>query len=91
MRKILYMATVTAIRHNPAIRDFHTRLCAKGKPKKVALVAAMRKLPTVLNAVSQGPGALANGIFVKYGRFRLLLILGQPRCSSASHRIQVQE
>ena len=53
MRKILYMATVTAIRHNPAIRDFHTRLCAKGKPKKVALVAAMRKLLTVLNAVSR--------------------------------------
>ena len=53
MRKILYMATVTAIRHNPTIRDFHTRLCAKGKPKKVALVAAMRKRLTVLNAVSR--------------------------------------
>ena len=47
MRKILYMVTVTAI------RDFYTRLCAKGKPKKVALVAAMRKRLTVLNAVSR--------------------------------------
>ncbi len=47
------MATVTAIRYNPTIRDFHTRLCAKGKLKKVALVAAMHKLLTVLNAVSR--------------------------------------
>ena len=53
VRKILYMATVTAISHNPPIRAFYTRLCAKGKPKKVALVAAMHKLLTVLNAVSR--------------------------------------
>ena len=53
VRRILYLATVTAIRHNPAIRDFHTRLCDKGKPRKVALVAAMRKLLAVLNAVSR--------------------------------------
>ena len=45
------MATVTATRHNPAIRGFHTRLCRRGKPRKVALVAAMRKLPLILNAV----------------------------------------
>ncbi|MCY4520611.1 MAG: hypothetical protein OXC13_07505, partial [Caldilineaceae bacterium] len=48
---MLYMATVTATRHNPAIRDFHTRLCRRGKPRKVALVAAMRKLLLILNAV----------------------------------------
>ena len=47
------MATLTAIRYNPAIRDFYTRLCDKGKPRKVALVAAMRKLLTVLNAESR--------------------------------------
>ncbi len=47
------MATVTAIRYNPAIRDFYNRLCDQGKPRKVALVAAMRKLLTVLNAVSR--------------------------------------
>ena len=51
MRKILYMATVTAIRHNPTIRTIYTRLCAKGKPGKVALVAAMRKLLVILNAM----------------------------------------
>ena len=38
------MTTVTTIRHNPAIRAFYTRLCDKGKLRKVALVAAMRKL-----------------------------------------------
>ena len=41
----------TATRHNPAIRDFDTRLCRRGKPRKVALVAAMRKLLLILNAV----------------------------------------
>ena len=51
VRTILYMATVTATRHNPAIRDFYTRLCRRGKPRKMALVAAMRKLLLILNAV----------------------------------------
>ena len=51
VRTMLYMATVTATRHNPAIRDFYTRLCRRGKPPKVALVAAMRKLLLILNAV----------------------------------------
>ncbi len=49
----LYMATVTAIRYNPAIRDFYTHLYDKGKPGKVALVAAIRKLLTFSNAVSR--------------------------------------
>ena len=51
VRRILYMAALSAIRHNPAIRAVYTRLCDKGKPKKLALVAAMRKLLTVLNAI----------------------------------------
>ena len=51
VRMMLYMATVTATRHNPAIRAFYTRLCRRGKPRKVALVAAMRKLLLILNAV----------------------------------------
>ena len=51
VRTILYMATVTATRHNPVIRAFYTRLCQRGKPRKVALVAAMRKLLLILNAV----------------------------------------
>ena len=55
MRPVPCMTTVTATRHNPAIRDFHTRLCRRGQPRKVALVAAMRKLLLILNAVVRDP------------------------------------
>lgn len=51
VRAALYMATLVATRFNPAIRTFYQRLCAAGKPKKVALTACMRKLLTVLNAL----------------------------------------
>jgi transposase len=45
------MATLAAIRGNPVIRAFFARLTAAGKPRKVALVACMRKLLTILNAM----------------------------------------
>jgi transposase len=45
------MAALVAIRHNPVIRVFHSRLIAAGKPKKVAIVACMRKLLTIINAM----------------------------------------
>jgi len=51
LRRTLYMATLTATRHNPVIRAFYERLLAAGKLKKVALVACMRKLLTILNAM----------------------------------------
>ena len=51
VRTTLYMATLSATRCNPAIREFHRRLVAAGKPKKVALTACMRKLLTILAAV----------------------------------------
>lgn len=51
VRRTLYMATLTATRYNPAIRDFYQRLLAAGKLPKVALVACMRKLLTILNAM----------------------------------------
>jgi transposase len=51
VRASLYMATLVATRCNPTIRDFYRRLLARGKPKKVALVACMRKLLTILNAL----------------------------------------
>ena len=38
VRAVVYMATLTAIRHNPAIKAFYSRLVAAGKPKKVAIV-----------------------------------------------------
>lgn len=51
VRRVLYMATLTAIRYNPAIRVFYSRLRTAGRPAKVALTAAMRKLLTILNAM----------------------------------------
>ncbi|WP_140637525.1 IS110 family transposase [Methylibium rhizosphaerae] len=51
VRAVLYMATLTAMRYNPAIKAFYERLVAAGKPKKVAIVACMRKLLTILNAI----------------------------------------
>ena len=51
VRAALYMAALVATRHNPVIRDLYRRLLAAGKAKKLALVACMRKLLTILNAV----------------------------------------
>ena len=51
IRRSLYMATLTAIKHNPVIRAFFHRLVAAGRPGKVAVIAAMRKLLTILNAM----------------------------------------
>ncbi|WP_460841558.1 IS110 family RNA-guided transposase [Noviherbaspirillum agri] len=51
VRQVLYMATLTAARHNPAIKAFYEHLVSAGEPKKVALVACMRKLLTILNAI----------------------------------------
>ena len=51
VRAALYMGALVATRHNPVIREFYERLLAAGKPKKVALVACMRKLLSILNAV----------------------------------------
>lgn len=51
VRTILYMAATTAIRSNPVIRDFYQQLKARGKPHKVAMVACMRKMLTILNAM----------------------------------------
>ncbi len=50
VRAVLYMATLAAVRHNPVLRAFYQRLRGAGKLKKVALVACMRKLLTLLNA-----------------------------------------
>ena len=51
VRSLLYMAATTAIRCNPVIRDFYERLRSRGKPHKVAMVACMRKMLTILNAM----------------------------------------
>lgn len=55
VRKILYMAALTASRLHPPLRDFYTRLRAAGKPAKVALTAVMRKLLLLLNLLLKNP------------------------------------
>lgn len=51
VRRSLYMATLVATRHNPVISQHYQHLLSRGKPKKVALVACMRKLLTHLNSL----------------------------------------
>ena len=51
VRAVLYMGALVATRRNAVIRAFYLRLVAAGKPKKVALIACMRKLLTILNAM----------------------------------------
>ena len=51
VRNVLYMATLTAIRWNPVLKRHYQQLVERGRPKKVAIVACMRRLLTVLNAI----------------------------------------
>ena len=51
VRCVLFMAALVASRHNPVLKAFRDKLVAAGKPKIVAIVATMRKLLTILNAV----------------------------------------
>ena len=53
VRAVLYMATLAATRRNPRLRACYQRLRAAGKPPKVALVACMRKLLVLCNALCQ--------------------------------------
>lgn len=51
LRRVLYMAALTAARHNPVIKEFYERLCANQKPFKVAITACMRKLLAIINTM----------------------------------------
>jgi transposase len=53
VRKALYMPALSAIRCNPIIRDLYQRMIVKGKLKKVALVACMHKMLTILNSMAK--------------------------------------
>jgi transposase len=53
VRAVLYMGTLVATRRNAVVRAFYQRLVAAGEPKKLALVACMRKLLTILNAMAK--------------------------------------
>lgn len=51
VRKVLYFPTLSAIQHNSKIRTFYERLVANHKPKKLAVIASMRKLVLIARAV----------------------------------------
>jgi transposase len=53
VRKILYMGALVASQHNPTLKAFYKKLITKGKAPKVALVAVMRKMVVILNAMIQ--------------------------------------
>lgn len=53
VRAALFVATMAGVRHNPILRALRQRLLAAGKPKMVAMVACMRKLLTILNAIAR--------------------------------------
>jgi transposase len=55
VRRCLYMPALCAVNHNPILKKFYQRLIAKGKPHKVALTAAMRKLICLLNRMLADP------------------------------------
>lgn len=61
VRHAIYMATLSAVRWDPVLKAFYERLCAAGKPRKVALVACMRKLLTIINAVIKSGVAWQSG------------------------------
>ena len=51
IRNVLYVSSLSAIQHNPILRAHYQQLLARGKAKKVALIAVMRKLLVILNAM----------------------------------------
>jgi len=61
VRRTLYLAALSASKHNPVIKTFYERLLASGKEKKVALVACVHKMLTILNAMLK-KGELFNPI-----------------------------
>jgi transposase len=61
VRAALYMATLTAVRWNPVIKEFYQRLLAKHKPFKVAMVACMRKLLSIINLMVKTQTAWKSG------------------------------
>lgn len=64
LRGLLYMGTLSAIKHNPAIKSFYDRLVEKGKHHNVAMVACIKKLLRILNAMAKNdtPWQLNYGI-----------------------------
>jgi len=55
LRRVLYMAALSASRHNPVLKPLYQRLIARGKPSKVALIAVARHLIELLNTLTKNP------------------------------------
>jgi len=53
VRRVLYMSALSGIKYNPVLKPIYDRLVERGKPKKVAITACMRKLLTILNALER--------------------------------------
>lgn len=62
IRSYLYLSALSAIRYNPLIREFYNRLRRKGKPGKVALVASMRKLLSIVKSITERQTPWINSI-----------------------------
>ena len=61
LRRVLYMAAISASRYNPVLGPLYQRLLARGKPPKVALVAVARRLIEVLNLLLKNPNFILAG------------------------------
>ena len=51
MRTVLFVSMMSAIQYHPKLKPFYEKMLAAGKPKKVALIACMRKQLTILNTM----------------------------------------
>lgn len=65
VRNVLYMAAVTAIRCNPILKAFHDQLVARGKPRKYAIIAVIRKLAVLANKIAADPGFEPQSVVAK--------------------------
>jgi transposase len=61
VRRVLYMAAITACHHNPVLKAFYQRLRARGKPAKVAIIAVARRLIELLNLMLKNPNFVLAG------------------------------
>ena len=62
VRAVFFMAALAASQHNPVMREFYQRLLAKGKAKKAALTAVMRRLIVILNAIIRDQNPWKNAL-----------------------------
>ena len=61
LRRVLYMAAISASQHNPVLKVFYQRLRTRGKPAKLALIAVARRLIELLNQIQKNPNFILVG------------------------------